>query len=167
MSYKATSVLRAFALATILWGAIFGATFTGKLYGKVFTALWNKEIDYDTDTIAVILTTSSYTPDQDAHDYVNDLTNEVSGGGYSRGTLGSKTVTYTGATNKHVLDAADTDFTTATFTFRNVVLADTSPGSDAARPLIGYQAADADVTGAGGTLTLVWHSDGIVEITVG
>lgn len=143
------------------------ATFTAKLYGKVFTALWNKEIDFDTDTIAVILTTSSHTPDQDTHDYLDDLTNEVSGGSYARGTLGSKTVTYTGATNKHVLDAADQAFTTATFTFRNVHLADTSPGSDAARPLIMYEASDADITGAGGTLTLEWNSGGIVEITVG
>lgn len=142
-------------------------TFTGKLYGKVFTSLWNKEIDYDTDTITVVLTTSTHTPDQDTHDYLNDLTNEVTGGGYARQTLASKTVTYTGATNKHVLDAADTDFTTATFTFRNVHLADTSPGTDATRPLIGYEANDADITGGGGTLTIVWNASGIVEITVG
>jgi hypothetical protein len=40
---------------------------TGKLYGKVFTALWNKEIDYDSDAIACTLHTSAYTPDQDVH----------------------------------------------------------------------------------------------------
>lgn len=143
------------------------ATFTGKLYGKLFTSLWNKEIDYDTDTIDVILTTSTHTPDQDVHDYVSDLTNEVSGGGYSRKTLASKTVTYTAGTNKHVLDAADVVYTSATFTFRNVHIADVSPGTDATRPLIGYQAADVDVVGAGGDLTLQWNSGGIVEITVG
>ncbi len=143
------------------------ATFTAKLYGKLFTSLWNKEIDYDTDTITVLLSTVSEVPDQDADQYLSAVTNEVSGGGYSRQTLGSKTVTYTGATNKHVLDAADTVFSTATFTFRNVHIADTSPGSDATRPLIGYQTADADVTGAGGDLTLQWNSGGIVEITVG
>lgn len=139
---------------------------TGLLYGKVFTALWNKEVDYDTDTITVGGSTSSYTPDQDAHDYLNDITNEVSGGGYSRQTLGTKTVTYTGATNKHVLDAADTVFTTATFTVRVFWLADTSPASDATRPLIGYQSSSVDITGGGGDMTLQWASAGIVEITV-
>lgn len=142
-------------------------TFTGKLYGKVFTSLWNKEIDFDTDTINVGATTSTYTVDQDAHDYLNDITNEVSGGGYARVALSSKTVTYTGATNKHVLDAADTDFATATFTARLWFIYDASPGSDATRPLIGYEQNDADITGGGGTLTIVWNASGIVEITVG
>lgn len=139
---------------------------TGKLFGLVFTALWNKEIDYDTDTITVGGSTSSYSPNQDTHDYLNDITNEVSGGGYSRQTLGSKTVTYTGASNKHVLDAADTVFASATFTVRTFWLADTSPGSDATRPLIGYQQSDGDITGGGGDLTLQWAAAGIVEITV-
>lgn len=142
------------------------ATFTGKLYGKVFTALWNKEIDYDSDNIAVLLTTSSYVPDQDAHDYLDDVTNEVSGGGYARVNLSSKTVTYTGGSNKHVLDADDTPFPSATFTFRNVVLADVSPGSDATRPLIGYQLGSGDVVGGGATITLIHNASGIVEITV-
>lgn len=143
------------------------ATFTGKLYGLVFTALWNKEIDYDSDNIAVLLTTVSYVPNQDADNYLDDVTNEVSGGGYARVNLSSKTVTYTGGSNKHVLDAADTPFPTATFTFRVAVIADVTPGSDATRPLIGYQLGDADTTGGGGTLTLVWAAAGIVEITVG
>lgn len=142
------------------------ATFTGFLYGLVFTALWNKEIDFDSDTIAVLLTTSGYSPAQDTDNYLDDVTNEVAGGGYARVNLSSKTVTYTGATNKHVLDAADTAFPTATFTFRNAVIADVTPGSDATRPLIGYQAGSADVVGAGGTITLVWNASGIVEITV-
>lgn len=145
-------------------------TITGKLYGKVFTALWNKEIDYDSDTIKVQLHTSAYTPDQDTHDYQNDLSNEVANsGGYTTGgiTLGSKTVTYTGATNKHVLDAADGQWTTFTQTFRTAVILDTTPGTSATNPLIGYQNSDADIVGGGGNMDLVWDSAGIVEITVG
>lgn len=142
---------------------------TGKLYGKVFTALWNKEIDWDTDTIKVALTTATYTPDQDAHDYFNDVTNEVSGTGYSAGgaTLANKTVTYTGATNKFVLDADDAAWTTSTITARTAVVYDASPGSDATRPLICYQQSDADVSTTAGTFTVQWSASGIVEITVG
>lgn len=142
---------------------------TGKLYGKVFTALWNKEIDWDTDTIKVALTTATYTPDQDAHDYFNDVTNEVSGTGYSAGgaTLANKTVTYTGATNKFVLDADDAAWTTSTITARTAVVYDASPGSDATRPLICYQQSDTDVSTTAGTFTVQWNASGIVEITVG
>lgn len=142
---------------------------TGKLYGKVFTALWNKEIDWDTDTIKVALTTATYTPDQDAHDYFNDVTNEVSGTGYSAGgaTLANKTVTYTGATNKFVLDADDAAWTTSTITARTAVVYDASPGSDATRPLICYQQSDGDVSTTAGTFTVQWNASGIVEITVG
>lgn len=143
---------------------------TGRLFGKVFTALWNKEIDFDTDTIKCMLTTSGYTPDQDVHDYKDDITNEVSATGYSAGgaTLASKTVTYTGATNKHVLDCADPAWTiTGSLTARNAVFYDASPGSDATRPLIGYQASDADITATDGTFTVVIAAAGLVEITVG
>lgn len=142
---------------------------TGKLYGKVFTALWNKEIDFDTDVIKVMLTTSSYTPDQDVHDYKDDVTNEVSGTGYTAGgaTLASKTVTYTGATNKHVLDAADTQWATSTITARNAVIYDDSPATNATKPLIGYQSSDVDIVSSGGNFDIVWNAGGIVEITVG
>jgi len=143
------------------------ATFTGKAYGKAYLALWNKEIDWDSDTISVIATTSSHTIDQDAHDYVDDITNEVSGGSYARKTLGTKTTTYTGGSNKHALDGADLQWTTATFTFRHLHVASTTAGSDATRPLIGYQSGDGDTTGGGGNLDFAWNASGIIEETVG
>lgn len=141
---------------------------TAKLYGKVFTALWNKEIDYDSDSIKVMLTTSTYTPDQDVHDYKDDVTNEITGTGYTAAgvALTTKTVTYTGATNKHVLDADDVQWTTATFTMRNAVIYDATPATDATRPLIGYQSESGDVSVTAGTFTLQWSASGIVEITV-
>lgn len=40
------------------------------------------------DTIKLILVTSSYTPDKD-HDFASDLTNELSGTGYAGGYAGS------------------------------------------------------------------------------
>jgi hypothetical protein len=58
---------------------------TATLQPSFFKALLNKEIDFDSDTIKAILLTSSYTPDV-AHDYKNDLTNEVANGnGYTTG----------------------------------------------------------------------------------
>lgn len=145
-------------------------TISGKLYGKVFTQLWNKLIDYDSDTIAVTLHTVTYVPDQDVDDFFNDATNELAtAGGYTSGgkNLASKTVTYTGGSNTHVLDAADLQWTGFSATFREAVISDTTPGTAATDPLIGYQLSSADIVGGGGNLDLAWNASGIVEITVG
>ena len=141
---------------------------TAKWYGKAFLAILNKEVDWEADTIKVQLHTSSYTPDQDAHDYADDLTNEVANGnGYTTGgaTLGSKTIGYTGATNVVKLDAADTSWAAATITARYAVIVDTTPGSAATNPLLGYVDFGADVTSTAGTFQITWHADGILTIT--
>lgn len=142
---------------------------SGLLYGLVFTALWNKEIDFDTDVIKVSLHTSTYVPNQDTNDYFDDATNELAtAGGYTAGgaTLGTKTVTYTAGTNKHVLDAADTQWAASTLTARVAVVYDSSPATNATRPLIGYQLSTIDIVSSGGNFDIVWAAAGIVEITV-
>lgn len=143
---------------------------TAALYGLLFTSLWNKEIDFEADTIKVALALSGYTPNQDTHDYFDDITNEhASSGNYSAGgaTLGSKTVTYTAGTNKHVLDAADTTWSASTITARYAIVYDSSPGSAATNPLICFQNFTSDQSSSGGDFTIEWNASGIVEITVG
>ena len=142
---------------------------TGKLYGLLFTSLWNKEIDWDTDVIKVLLTTVTYVPAQDTEQYKSSVTNEVTGTGYTAtgATLASKTVTYTAGTNVHMLDAADTQWATSTITARVAVIYDSSPATDATRPLIGYQLSDADIVSSGGNFDIVWNASGIIQITVG
>lgn len=141
---------------------------TAKLYGSYPAKVANKEIDFDSDTIKVALCTSSYTPDQDAHDYFNDITNEVTGTGYSAGgaTLGSKTVTYTSGTNTQAFDAADTQWASSTITARYAIIYDASPGSAATNPLIGYVDFGADVISTGGNFDIAWAAGGIFTVTV-
>lgn len=70
---------------------------TGKFYPSFFVTGLNKEIDFGTDSIKGLLVTSSYTY-SGAHDYHNDITNEVAAtGGYTAGgqSLGTCTVTLT------------------------------------------------------------------------
>lgn len=64
------------------------------------------------DTIKVALLTSSYTPNYDTHDFFDDITNEVTGTGYTAGgaTLGSKTVTTTMADSWGVSRANSTAY---------------------------------------------------------
>ncbi|MFD7045151.1 hypothetical protein [Rhodococcus jostii] len=140
---------------------------TAKLYGLALKSVFDKEIDWNTDTIKVMLATSSYTPDQDTHQYKSSVTNEVSGTGYTAGgaTLASATTTYTTGTNTLVLDAADSSWTTSTITARYAIIYNSTPGTDATRPLIAYVDFGADVSTTAGTFTITWDAAGIVTLT--
>jgi hypothetical protein len=140
-----------------------------KLYGQFLSQALNKEIDWDTDTIKVALLTNAYTPDQDAHNYLDDVVaNEVSGTGYTAGgnTLANKTNTYNSGTNVIVLDADDTTWSSSTITARYAVIYDASPATNATRPLIGYVDFGSDQSSSNGNFTITWDATGIVRITV-
>lgn len=140
---------------------------TAKLYGNVLTSLANKEIDLDSDSLKVMLCTSSYTPDQDAHRYKSSITNEVTGTGYTAtgAALTSVTVTYDAPSNTLTLDAADSSWTTSTITARYAVVYDSTPASDATRPLICYIDFGADVISTAGTFSITWNAAGIATFT--
>lgn len=106
-------------------------------------------------------------PDQDAHDFFNDVTSEATGTGYTAGgaTLGSKTVTYTSGTNTQAFDAADTSWTSSTITARYAIIYK-STGTASTSPLIGYVDFGADVVSTAGTFQITWDSAGIFTITV-
>lgn len=82
------------------------------LFGNAKKKLQDGSIDLDTDTLKVALTTSSYSPNLDTHDFFDDVTNEVSGTGYTSGgaTLGSKTLTLTAANSWSTTWAAATAY---------------------------------------------------------
>ena len=141
---------------------------TAVLYGAFVSKALNKEVDWDTDSIKVALCTSSYVPAQDTHDYFNDITNEVTGTGYTAGgtALANKTATYTAGTNTWKFDADDTVWSTSTITARYAILYDASGGTAATNPLIGYVDFGADVSSSGGSFTITWDAAGIFTITV-
>lgn len=140
-----------------------------KLYGNFLKQALNKEIDWDSDTIKVALLTSSYSPNQDTHDYYDDVSSfEVSGTGYTTGgaTLTSKTSTYDGTNNVIVLDAADVTWSSSTITARYAVVYDDSGASASNKALIGYVDFGSDQSSTNGNFTITWDSTGIVRITV-
>lgn len=141
---------------------------SAKIYGKTFLSLANKEIDWETDTIKVMLCTSTYTPDQDAHQYKSSVTNEITGTGYTAGgaTLGSAAATYTGGTNVFSLAGATVTWSGSTLTARYAVIYNSTPGTDATRPVVSYVDFGADVATTSGTLTITWDAAGICAITV-
>ena len=140
-----------------------------KLYGSFIAKALNKEIDLDTDTIKVALLTSAYTPNQDVHDYFDDVVaNEVTGTGYTAGgaTLTGKTVSYDAPTNTITFDADDVTLASSTITARYAVVYDATPATNATRPLIGYVDFTSDQSSTNGNFTITWDATGIVKVTV-
>jgi hypothetical protein len=137
---------------------------TAKLYASVFAKAFNKEIDLDTDTIKVALATSTYTPSQTTHDYFNDITNEVTGTGYTAGgaTLASKTVTTSSLT--FTFDAADTSWASSTITARYAIIY-VSTGTASTSALIAYVDFGADVVSSGAAFSITWDATGIASFT--
>jgi hypothetical protein len=60
-------------------------------------------------TLKVAIVAAGYTPDQNVHDFFNDITNEVSGTGYTAGGNAAASPTWTGPDGSGVLtfDASD------------------------------------------------------------
>lgn len=123
-------------------------------------------VDLDGDTIKLALTSSSYTPDQDAHDFFDDVTNEVSASGtYSAGgaTL-SVTLSQDNTDNEGVFDATDVSFTSATITARYAVIYK-STGVSSTSPLVCLIDFGSNVSSTSGTFTITFASEGILNVT--
>lgn len=139
-----------------------------KLYGQFLAKALNKEIDFDSDDIKVMLVASSYTPNQDTHAYVSDLSGEVSGTGYTAGgaALASKSIAYDGTNNVVVLDANDVTWANSTVTARYAVIYDNTPATNATKPLIAYVDFVTDQSSTNGDFTIQWDATGIARVTI-
>lgn len=133
------------------------------VYTSAKRDLANGSLDLDTDTLKMLLTTSTYTPSA-AHAKRSDVTNEITGTGYTAGgaTLGSKTVTNVGT--QGVFDAADVSWATATFTARYAVLYKSRGGASSADELIKVFDFGVDQVVAGATFTIQFAATGILLI---
>lgn len=142
---------------------------TSKAYTGVPAKAFNKEIDWDSDDIRVMLVSSSYSPNQDAHDYLDDVVGfEVSGTGYVAGgqALSGKTVTKDDVNNVIILDGADVTWANSTITARYAVVYDNTGATNAAKPLIGYVDLVSDQASNAGNFTIQWDATGILRISV-
>lgn len=140
-----------------------------KMYGNFLLKALNKEVDFDSDSIKVALVGSAYTPNQDTHDYWDDVVaNEVTGTGYTAGgtALAGKSATYDAATNVVILDANDVVWASSTVTARYAVVYDDSGATNAQKVLLGYVDFGSDQSSTNGNFTVTWDATGIFRITV-
>lgn len=133
---------------------------------------WTTGIDFLADTIKVMLVDNSYTPDKDDV-YVDPGGGtgakgaEIGVSGYSRQTLGSKTIAKSNASDRVEMDAADAAFTSlgAGETIAAAVVYKHVGADDTANKLIAYLDL-ADTPTNGGNVTLQFASNGFLNINV-
>jgi hypothetical protein len=115
-------------------------------------------IDFDTDTFKMILVTSSYTAAK-THAKRSDVTNEVTGTGYTTGgNAAAVTATKDNTNNREDITFAITSWTTATITARAGVIYKSRGGLASADELVAYVDFGTDVTSTAGTFSVTISS---------
>lgn len=116
-------------------------------------------IDFDTDTFKMMLVTSSYSASK-AHAKRSDITNEVTGTGYtSGGNACSVSVAAVDNTNNDVeISFTVTSWTSATITARAGVIYKSRGGASSADELVGYVDFGSDVSSTNGTFAVTVSS---------
>ena len=121
------------------------------------------DLSVGANTIKCALVTSSYTPNIDSHDFFDDVTNEVSGTGYTAGgaTL-TTSVSQDNTDDEAVFDATDVTWANSTITARGAVIYK-STGVASTSPLICYIDFGANKTSDGGTFQITFDAEGILN----
>jgi len=136
------------------------------VYNNFKELLLLADTNFSSATLKLMLLTSSYTPDQDAHDFIDDASpNEVSGTGYTAGgmTLAGQTVSQDNTDNEGVFDANDVQWTTATITARYAILYRDS-GTPGTSPIIALWDFGTDKSSSGGTFQITWNAEGVLNV---
>ena len=107
-------------------------------------------IDFDTDTFYAMLVAAAYTPNQDTHDRRDDVTNEVTGTGYTAdGQAVTVTVTKDTTNNRARITIAAHSWAASTITARGEVIYKRRGGAASAEELVAYNDFGADISSVG------------------
>jgi len=117
------------------------------------------------NTIKAMLVTSSYTPDIDNHANKSDVTNEVSGNGYTAGgnEITNRAMVQDNANDLAKSTADNVIFSDVSITTRGAVIYKDT-GDDTTSSLIAYLGFGADQTITESDFELQWNEDGIFTI---
>ena len=127
--------------------------------------IMNGTIDLDTDDIYVMLTTDAFTPTEDSMEFVNEVTNEVSGTGYTAAgqILAGGAVTADDTDDEGVFDADDLTWASSTITARYAVLYK-KVANTTESPLICCIDFAADKSSSNGDFKIAWNAEGILNL---
>lgn len=114
-------------------------------------------IDLNTDTFKCMLTTSAYTYNRATHTKRSDVTNEITGTGYTAGGQAVTSIVPTNDTTNHKLSIVITPAVwsgATTLTARNLVVYKSRGGASSADEIVCVDNFSADESSSGGTFTV-------------
>lgn len=124
------------------------------IYNSCIDDACEGRIDFDTDTFKMMLVTSSYVAAK-THDFRDDVTNEVTGTGYTAGgNAAACTVTKDNVNNLVDVTFTITSWTSSTITARAGVIYKSRGGAASADELVGYVDFGSDVSSSSGTFSV-------------
>jgi hypothetical protein len=121
-----------------------------------------------TDTIKVMLLTSSYTPNTDTDTYYSDISaNESTGTGYTAGgqTLTSPTVTNDTTNHRGIFGAANPSWSSSTIANARYAVVYKSTGTGSTSPLIALIDFGATQSTNGDTFLISWNASGVFALS--
>ena len=126
------------------------------IYNSFLDDVAKGNIDCDTDAFKAMVTTNAYTENKDTHTKRSDITNEVTGTGY---TAGGNTITVSvtkdTANDRIEISLGGTSWGSSTITgARKVIVYKSRGGASSADELVACIDNGADVSTSAGTLTL-------------
>jgi len=122
-------------------------------------------IDLVNNTIKVALVTEGYTPDQDSHQYFDDVTNELpTGNGYVAGgqTIAGQTLFTDNTDNEAVADGDDVTWPDSTIEARYAIMY-ISTGDPATSPLIACIDFGSNKETSAQDFVIEWNSEGFLN----
>lgn len=137
------------------------------IFHNILTEALKGNLDFDGDTIKVVLVTDSYTPDADDTQYSDVSANEVANGnGYTTGGYTvALTVTDDDANDRVVIDSADPTWTASGGSigpFRYAIWYDDTHGSDLL--LYCFDFGSNQTANDGATITVTVSANGLFRI---
>lgn len=118
----------------------------------------------EAETHKELMTTDTYTPNFDTHDFRDDITNEVAGAGYTAGGVAVTTTEITLASGTLTYDAADTVYTTVTVTSAMAGVIYFNVGTAATDPLVLLQDFVTAASSTAANFTIQHAGTGILTI---
>lgn len=125
------------------------------VYNSCLDDAMRGNIDFDTDTFKCMLVTSAYTENKDTHAKRSDVTNEVTGTGYTAGgTAATVTVTKDTASDRIDISLGAVSWPSSTITARKAIYYKSRGGAASADELVAMIDFGADVSSTNGTFSL-------------
>lgn len=139
-----------------------------RAYGPFIVSALSKEIAWLSDTVKCALCTSSYTPDQNDHQYFSDVTNEITGTGYTAGgeTVTGKALTYDGPNLLLNVVCSTVTWSTVTIAAARYAVFYVDTGTAATSPLVSYMDFGVDRSAAATSFDVTVPGSGLLALAV-